>query len=88
MKLIDRIMRDICAEMEWGYFEVPEPGSWSYDIKAKLTPVVDAVDDVVQAARAMVDSCVGADGFELPPARSSVEKAKDALAALDEVRGE
>ena len=89
MKLIDKLMRDICAEMEWGYFEVPEPGTWAYDIKAKLTLVADAVDNVMEAAREALPHLIAAgkaDSYSDPDIglSNAESRLKRALAALDE----
>ena len=97
MKLIDRIMRDICDVMEWLPMDNFPPGTWSHDIQARLTPRCDAVDAVVQAARGCKDYPGGSNVDDLCDCATFypddcvhphcvLRKLYDALAALDEVR--
>ena len=86
MKLIDRIMREICAEMEW--VNVPSPELFSGSLRTKLTPVAEAADAVIEAARRLFASLM--DDAETKEAIIEGVEARrqirDALAALDEVR--
>ena len=92
MKLIDRIMRDICDVMKWqGWPDAPtEAGTWAGDIRIMLTPRCDAVDAVVTAAREYLNDecydCEFADTMCMTGKTCEHYPMRFALAALDEVR--
>ena len=50
MKLIDKIMREICAEMEWEDYQGTD--TFSGTLRARLAPIADAADAVIEAAEA------------------------------------
>ena len=85
MKLIDRIMRDICDVMKWqGWPDAPtEAGTWAGDIRIMLRPRCDAVDAVVTAAKVLDSRISDMEG----PGLTKLRKALAALADLSRVRG-
>ena len=91
MKLIDRIMRDICDVMKWqGWPDAPtEAGTWAGDIRIMLTPRCDAADAVVEACRKHRKPCGPQSRYShITFIGDMLNDIDDALAALDEVRDE
>lgn len=82
MKLIDRLMRDICSVMGWQY-----PNSIRtdmLDIRAKLTPVAEQHDRESAAKDAVVDAAREAVASHAKTNITPTGPMREALAALDE----
>lgn len=84
MTLIDRIMREVCNEMEW--VDAKDTRTCSGKIRAKLALVASAYDAVVSAVRRIAEE-TGEDG-QTPPSLGSLVELHGSLSALDEVRDE
>ena len=86
MKLIDKLMRDICAEMEWENYKGLD--SCSGSIRARLTARCEAMDAVVEAARELADLMDDIEEGEYDPDSFTTQPIRVALAALKQVRDE
>ena len=70
MNLLDIIMREICAEMDWA--DRKEPGFYTGRIRARLTPVAEAAQAVIDAAKG---ASVLYPGHQLRAALAALEEA-------------
>lgn len=78
MNLLDIIMREICAEMDWA--DRKEPGFYTGRIRARLTPVAEAAQAVIEAADKVASDWCG-DSVRLG---KKIDNLIEALAALEE----